>query len=229
MEEFVKNPNPVKDQHFMVDQNMLKRIYDEPNGKNCLSTIDYFNKENILIKSVVYSDNNFKNLAVTITPDIEKHKTTTIYEIPFDDDIMASVEYKNNDGCIIEGKHYKDKELQMLYLTIKYEYHTEYRIEKWQYNEEYPQNNFSEIRYIDNKSDKCIKDLCFNDNDFTDLHGTCFIKYYQDYYVKLYTYANSQNGYYSTIKKCDNNGNLVYSKKYKFKGILAHILFWLAG
>ena len=31
MEEFVKNPNPVKDQHFMVDQNMLKRIYDSAN------------------------------------------------------------------------------------------------------------------------------------------------------------------------------------------------------
>ena len=31
MEEFVKNPNPTKDQHFMVDQNMLKRIYDSAN------------------------------------------------------------------------------------------------------------------------------------------------------------------------------------------------------
>ena len=31
MGEFVKNPNPTKDQHFMVDQNMLKRIYDSAN------------------------------------------------------------------------------------------------------------------------------------------------------------------------------------------------------
>lgn len=207
---------------------LIKKIYDKPNSKNCLSTIDYFNKENISTKSVGYSDNNFKNLAVTITPYIEKHKTTTIYEIPFDDDIMASVEYKNDDGCIIEEKHYKDKELQMLYLTIKYEYHPKYIIEKWQYNKEIPKNDFSEIRYIDYKSDKCIKDLCFSDNNFTDLYGACFIKYYQDYYVKLYTYVNPQNGYYSTIKKCDNNDNLVYSKKYKFKGLLAHILFWLA-
>ncbi|MCI5888747.1 MAG: hypothetical protein MRZ62_04425, partial [Brachyspira sp.] len=110
----------------------------------------------------------------------------------------------------------------------KYEYHPNYTIENWQYNKEISQNDFSEIRYIDYKSDRCIKDLCFSDNNFTDLYGACFIKYYQNCYIKLYTYANSQNGFYSTIKKCDNNDNLVYSKKYKFKGILAHILFWLA-
>lgn len=31
MEEFVKNPNPIKDQHFMVDSDMLKRVYDSAN------------------------------------------------------------------------------------------------------------------------------------------------------------------------------------------------------
>ena len=31
MEEFVKNPNPTKDQHFMVDSDMLKRVYDSAN------------------------------------------------------------------------------------------------------------------------------------------------------------------------------------------------------
>lgn len=30
-DEFIKNPNPTKDQHFMVDKNMLQRIYDTAN------------------------------------------------------------------------------------------------------------------------------------------------------------------------------------------------------
>ena len=37
--EFEKNPNPTKDQHFMVDKGMLERIYDtariEPGDSIC--------------------------------------------------------------------------------------------------------------------------------------------------------------------------------------------------
>ena len=58
MEEFVKNPNPTKDQHFMVDQDMLKRIYDSANIKSYETICEIGGGEGALTDYLI-SGNNY--------------------------------------------------------------------------------------------------------------------------------------------------------------------------
>ena len=57
MEEFVKNPNPTKDQHFMVDQNMLKRIYDSANIQPYETICEIGGGEGALTDYLISGDN----------------------------------------------------------------------------------------------------------------------------------------------------------------------------
>ncbi len=58
MEEFIKNPNPTKDQHFMVDQVMLKRIYNSANIEPYESICEIGGGEGALTDYLV-SGNNY--------------------------------------------------------------------------------------------------------------------------------------------------------------------------
>ena len=56
-----------------------------------------------------------------------------------------------------------------------------------------------------------------------------WIKYKDPYKLFLRIYEQSKDGYLSEIEKYDNDKNLIYKKQFKFKGVLAKILFFFAG
>ena len=56
--EFEKNPNPTKDQHFMVDQNMLELIYKTANIQEYESIVEIGGGEGALTDYLA-SGNNY--------------------------------------------------------------------------------------------------------------------------------------------------------------------------
>lgn len=203
---------------------IVKNILSERNGKGCLSTIDYFNNENKWIKSYGYSDNNFNDIEVTVTNNYNDSMVTTIYEKPFCNNIMATLEFCGINNKVKEEKQYKDKSLLQLYLTVKYEYNAGNTIEKWNYSEQNKEEHLSCIRYLD-KKDRYIKGAYFYDDDFSDLGCTCNVKYLKNSHIRLYYFKKPSDGYFSQIEKYDNKNNLIYSKNYRFKVFYPKICF----
>ena len=87
MTEFVKNPNPTKDQHFMVDKNMLQRIYDTTNIQEFESICEIGGGEGALTDYLIQGNNH-----VTV---IEKDPYYANY---------LKCKYKDNENVtVIEG------------------------------------------------------------------------------------------------------------------------------
>ena len=57
MIEFEKNPNPTKDQHFMVDKNMLESIYDTANIQEGESIVEIGGGSGALTDYLVQGNN----------------------------------------------------------------------------------------------------------------------------------------------------------------------------
>ena len=58
MEEFIKNPNPTKDQHFMVDKKMLRLIYDTANIQEGESIVEIGGGEGALTDYLIQGNNH---------------------------------------------------------------------------------------------------------------------------------------------------------------------------
>jgi len=87
MTDFVKNPNPTKDQHFMVDKEMLQRIYDTANVQEFETICEIGGGEGALTDYLIQGNND-----VTV---IEKDPYYANY---------LKEKYKNNSNVIvIEG------------------------------------------------------------------------------------------------------------------------------
>ena len=79
------------------------------------------------------------------------------------------------------------------------------------------------------KNGKLVSTEYFENKDFTELYRIAYIKYLKNgNRILLRKYNKLQEGIFSEIEKSDKDKNSIYKKQYKFKGILAHILFWLA-
>ncbi len=90
-----------------------------------------------------------------------------------------------------------------------------------------PRNKImSGITYYNNKN---YMASAFYNNDFTNLYRKTWGKINKkDEELRLRIYAKLEDGYFSIIEKLDKDKNKIYERKYKFKGILARILYFFA-
>lgn len=138
-----------------------------------------------------------------------------------------AIAYYNAQEKIYKKEYFKDSELKELYATEKYVYENDnYYQQHTVFTEPYKEY-LSCIEY--NKNDKAFYAISYFDNEYKNIYRRTWIKYKDPYKLFLRIYEQSKDGYLSEIEKYDNDKNLIYKKQFKFKGVLAKILFFFAG
>ena len=193
-----KQGNVVK-QIWYIDKDM-----QQPYCEQLL--VEYKDKNNYAYKIIYYDNSDTK----------EYYTATKQFYIEY---------YSNNKVC--KALCYKDKEFTQLQATETYEYLSKGKsIKRVVFEEPYKDmQSIVEYRNKDNYSTYC---LGYIDRNFETLFRRTWIKYTKNYSIRLRIYDKMQDGFNTEIEKYDKDKKLIYKKQYKFKGILAHILFWLA-
>ena len=215
--------------------NTEKQILYENDQNGWCSTIYEREKDtNRRLKQIWYVDKEFQNLYTEgyATYNEDGYTVKLVYhkqkkEFGSNIELCSRIEYYNKNNKIVKRCSFKDKEFSQLYATDTYEYLKNKTVIRKTRFKEMHENHQSGIEYS-NKKEEVVFCKSYTDKDFKNLYRTTWIKYKQKGKILLRIYAQKQNQYSSEIEKYDKNKNLIYKKQYKFKGILAHILFWLA-
>ena len=76
---------------------------------------------------------------------------------------------------------------------------------------------------------KILNSISYKDNNFENIYRKNSFKHFKDEnFIYLREYEKSENKIYSEITKVNKDNEILYTKQYKFKGLFAKILFWLA-
>lgn len=204
----------------------VKSIFDK--NANYLSEIENYTKDNELIEAIWYRDSNFSNIYCKQTNNLDQN-TTIIYRYYNDiDDYKSEKRFYNTYNVIDKVEYYFDYELKKLYAIEKYIYRP-FHVEMHTVFEQEHNGYCSCIEY-DKLNGKVYKAVTFYDKCYKNVYRKTKLKYLENSnVVVLRIYSNKkENKYFSEIEKFDKNKNSIYKKQYKFKGILAHILFWFA-
>ena len=205
---------------------IIKSIFSKDN--DYLSQIELFSNNNELIESTWYKDINFSNIYCKQNNNLSEH--TTIIRRYYDDIHEYNCEKisYNKYDAIEKVEYYYDYELKNLYAIEDYKYYP-FHIEMHTIFEQEHNGYFSCIEYC-KLHGKAYKATAFYDKYYKNVYRKTKSKYLKnDNIIVLRIYSNIvENKYFSEIEKYDKSKNLIYTKQYKFKGIMAHILFWLA-
>ena len=179
----------------------------------------------------LYSDKNFKNL---ITEYIYNDDGSYTYKTKkdlkmFDYDIKSYIFKYDQNNNVKEKIYYFDDNFENFYYKLEYKYTKnpdKYSIKRiW--TKPYENCIMSSIvKYYNNDNYMAV---AYNDNNFKELYRKTWGKINKkDEELRLRIYAKLEDGYFSIIEKLDKDNNKIYEKKYKFKGILARILYFFA-
>ena len=210
--------------------NTEKQLVYENDQNGWYTTIFEREKEtNRRLKQIWYVDKKFNNI---YTEGYATYNEDGSYIVKFvfhnpKRKYSSGIEYYNSNNKLVKRFSFKDKEFSQLYATDTYEYLKNKTVIRKTIFEEMHENHLSGLEYS-NKKEEVVFCKSYTDKDFKNLYRVTWIKYKQKGKILLRVYAQKQNQYSSEIEKYDKNKNLIYKKQYKFKGILAHILFWLA-
>ena len=211
------------------NDNTEKQIIWKNTNEEWQSVIFEYNTKGKIVRFRAYSDKDMTNL---VSEDIYEYESDEIYSCRkilhknLEVNEYQIIEYYKEDR-IAKKLYYKDINFNKLFATQAYEYLQNGKSITNVVFEELYKNIYS-LKEYRNKEGKSTYCLGFTDKCFKSLCGKKWIKYNKLYIIGLKTYTKKQDGYFSEIEKYDMNKNLIYKKHYKFKGILAHILFWLA-
>lgn len=201
------------------------------------SMITTYNYKDKIICREHYDDMEWKNLSFTEKPiycENGKFENWVVYPSIEGEGFLSCIGYYDSEEDLINKgfpkikKCYKDKDFQNLLMTSYYTVNKDLSyIEKVIYANGPHNNHLSFIQYFDKYNNiKCA--YYYFDNNFYNLDFSAKTKYQKKTYINFIEYKQANNGFYTLLLKYDYDKNLIYKKQYKFKGILAHILFWLA-
>lgn len=185
------------------------------------SVIGIIDNKKRIISRKTYSDKNFENL---IREAKRKHnKNDSFEETIIDYNTELSAIYFCSKNGIVKKQEIYDKDFKKLKYTIRVKGDFEEIMQV--YTEPYL-NMLSAIqKNYKNKS----YGIGFSDANFKIKYQEAWEKYNKkDEKIKLKTYEKKQEGYHAILTKYDKDENEIYEKKYKFKGILARILYFFA-
>lgn len=198
-----------------------------------LSRIEKFSMDNKFLSGKFYIDDNFINMGANEYReyDVEGNATSYIeFQTIQDNGFISAIEKFDKYSKRVSGQYFKEQNFKNLILNIKYKYNSDGSFMKYFVFEEPNKNGeLSSIEYF-NKNVTFKSRDSFLDQKFKQKIETFKIIHHNDgsYTEKTKSYNISIHIYSINIEKYDKYGNLIYKKQYKFKGILAHILFWLA-
>ncbi|MBP3925077.1 hypothetical protein J6E39_07550 [bacterium] len=204
----------------------VKYVFE--NNQDYLSQIELYTADNKLLESDWYIDDSFNNI---LTKEINNSEENTTIIIRYYDEINTYKTEKifyNEYDIVTKIEYYHDENLEKLYAIEEYEYLLFGIKQKTVFEQEH-NGYFSCIEFCNLKG-QIYKGISFYDRNYSNIYRTSKIKYLKnDNIIILRLYFKKQNAnYFSEIEKFDKNKNVVYKKRYKFKGLLAYILFWFA-
>ena len=189
-----------------------------------------YNSKNEVLSAIFYSDNNFKTIVAyerEIYNNLGKKEVFMRYKIPDIANHLSIITEIIDDNTTIE-KAFIDNNFKEIDSICKIHYQSKNITQSDYIFSNSPENKYF-TRLISSTSDnKTIAIELYEDNNFKNLLSKESYKYYDETVITLKTYGNNMSSNYTEIKKYDKNNNLIYKKQYKFKGILAQILFWFA-
>lgn len=201
------------------------------------SWITTYNSLGKVILREHYSDIEWQNLSFTEKPvycDDGKFEDWVTYPSIEGEGYISCIGYYDSEDDFINigypkiKKCYVDNNFKTLLMTYYYTVNKDLSyIEKVVYAKESHNNHLSFIQHFD-RFENIKKGYYYFDNNFTNLDYFAKTKYLKESYINYVECQNNDNGYDTIIVKYDYENKLIYKKQYKFKGILAHILFWLA-
>ena len=197
----------------------VKSIFDK--NEDYLSEIENFTKDNDLIQATWYKDNDFSDVYCIQINNFDEN--TTIISRYYDEknDYKSEKRFHNKYKAIDKIEYYYDYELKSLYAIEEYKYYP-FHIEAQTIFEHEHNGYFSCIEYY-KLNGRIYKAIAINNQE----EIKSYLK--NDVVVVLRVYSDKkENKYLSEIEKFDSDRNSIYKKQYKFKGILAQILFWFA-
>ena len=205
---------------------IVKSIFE--NNKDYLSEIENYTKDDELFEIIYYKDSNFNDICCKQINNFS-NKTTIIFY--YNDKIKyfkCEKKFYNKYSVVDKIEYYSDYELKNLYANTEYRYYP-FHIERHTVFKQEHKGYFSCIEYS-KLNGSLYKATAFCDKCYKNVYLKAKTKYLKnDDAIVLRIYSNrKENKYFSEIEKFDSNRNSLYKKQYKFKGILAHILFWLA-
>lgn len=205
--------------------------HSSPQKDGHISCISIYDENDKPISTIHYKDNNFQDV-------LSKKEITYVYpntkisKQAFSEKQSGgylSYISKYENGKLVSTEYFENKDFTKLRETeiIEYLKHGKY-ISKT--STEIPLSQidcYSFIRFYSNN--KNIKTFSYKNKNFTELYRIAYIKYLKNgSRILLRKYNKLQGRIFSEIEKFDKENKSVYKKQYKFKGILAHILFWFA-
>ena len=201
----------------------------EPDSIGCYSLIYVMDKttKRFLCRKG-YKDKEFHQLQVEEHCEYKNGSRTMSTCISYNDQLLnfAIIKYDDKER-IIKREIFKDDKFSVLDYIENCSYSKNgNRIVKRIYEE--PVKNVLSDLYIMNKKGFVIYSCQYYDKEFKELYRKVWFKYAKGFQIRLRIYTQKQDGYYSEIIKYDKDENQICKKQYKFKGIIAHILFWLA-
>lgn len=216
------------------EDSYIAKIKDYTDNTSYITTYNYLEK---VILREHYNDMEWQDLNFTEKPVYCDDGTFEIYvtypTLEGEGYLSCIGFYDNEDDFINIGypkikKCYVDNNFKTLLMTYYYTVNKDLSyIEKVVYAEEPHNNHLSFIQHFD-RLENIKKAYYYFDNNFTNLDYFAKTKYLKESYINYVECQNNDNGYDTIIVKYDYENKLIYKKQYKFKGILAHILFWLA-
>ena len=221
--------NPVQICTYKYQENgnsIISRINRNTERWHCK---EYYSSDKHCIKREYYNDEELQNLDRIETYETLENGNHIIKSQYFDNiEISSSIKFFENDWINVkEETCYKDSYFKEFKSKTEWVYgkNPSNFIIKKIYAEPY-KNMLSSIEI---NSKRKSHGIGFSDANFKIKCQEAWEKYNKkDEKIKLKTYEKPQEGYRAILSKYDKDGNGIYEKKYKFKGILARLLYFFA-
>jgi len=213
---------------YNTDGSYVKKwIYTEPNENGLMSVICEYDSNDKYLGAKYYTDNNFTDLDQTI---IREYNTDGSYikkyVYPQNDEFKFKKETYDINNKIKTIEFYNDINGKELVAKDFYSYKNSKQIIKSVF--EKPYNNFQSSIEI-KEGNMLKKTIAYSDRNFKETLRVQYFKHFKDNsYIRLREYKKPQDKILAEITKFDKDKKILYTKQYKFKGLLAKILFWLA-
>lgn len=208
-----------------------KFILTSQDENGWLSYIEHYDKNNKFYYGKFYTDTNFKNLGMTkeyIYYEDNSYIIKYKYLIPNKFDYLSQIDKYNKNNQCIYSEYFEDSNFNKILASKETIYNKDNsKIEKFKYTKTH--NGLLSAIQKDNQNNLCIYAFAYIDKDFKTLFRKSYFKYTKmNNMIILREYTKPNNNVYSEIEKYDLDNNLIYKKQYKFKGLLAKIIFWLS-
>lgn len=193
-------------------------------------------KQDNIIKQVWFVDSNMQQPYCEQTfeyQDKDNYICKTFYHKSLKKEEHHTIKYYSN-GILVKTLYYMilhfiDSDLNRLYATDTYEYlpngdSVVHRV----FEEKYKDTDMMSMIEYKNKNNPNTNCLCYTDKNFKNPLCKSWIKYIDDYGIRLTIYDQMQDGFNTEIEKLDRDKNLISKKQYKVNYAIAKFLFMIA-